>query len=103
MLTWAIPSRLFPAARGNCRSRGVIGVSLLGGLGKLLIGFGVVMIVLGGIFLLLGNVSGKVPWIGRLPGDIYIERGNWSFYFPLATSIVLSIILTLIFSFFGRR
>jgi len=75
----------------------------LGGLGKLLIGFGVVMIVLGGIFLLLGNVSGKVPWIGRLPGDIYIERGNWSFYFPLATSIVLSINLTLIFSFFGRR
>ncbi len=75
----------------------------LGGLGKLLIGFGVVMIILGGIFLLLGNLSGKVPWIGRLPGDIYIERGNWSFYFPLATSIILSIILTLLFSLFGRR
>jgi len=75
----------------------------LGGLGKLLIGFGVVMIILGGIFLLLGNLSGKVPWIGLLPGDIYIERGNWSFYFPLATSIILSIILTLLFSLFGRR
>jgi len=75
----------------------------LGGVGKLLIGFGVVMIILGGIFLLLGNLTGKVPWIGRLPGDIYIERGNWNFYFPLATSILLSIILTLIFSFFGRR
>ncbi len=75
----------------------------LGGLGKLLIGFGVVMIILGGIFLFLGILSGKVPWIGRLPGDIYIERGNWSFYFPLATSIVISIILTLIFSLFGRR
>ena len=75
----------------------------LGGLGKFLIGFGVVMIILGGIFLLLGNLSGKVPWIGRLPGDIYIQRGNWSFYFPLATSILLSIILTLIFSLFGRR
>ena len=75
----------------------------LGGLGKLLIGFGVVMVILGGIFLLLGNLSGKVPWIGRLPGDIYIERGNWSFYFPLATSIILSIILTLLFSLFGRR
>jgi len=74
----------------------------LGGLGKLLIGFGVVMIILGGIFLLLGNLSGKVPWIGRLPGDIYIQRGNWSFYFPLATSILLSIILTLIFSLFRR-
>ena len=75
----------------------------LGGLGKLFIGFGVVMIVLGGIFLLLGNIAGKVPWIGRLPGDIYIQRGNWSFYFPLATSILLSVILTLILSFFGRR
>ncbi len=75
----------------------------LGGLGKLLISFGVVMIILGGIFLLLGNLSGKVPWIGRLPGDIYIQRGNWSFYFPLATSILLSIILILIFSLFRRR
>jgi hypothetical protein len=74
----------------------------LGGLGKFLIGFGVVMIVLGGIFLLLGNLSGKVPWIGRLPGDIYIQRENWSFYFPLATSILVSIILTLIFSLFRR-
>lgn len=75
----------------------------LGGLGKLLIGFGVVMIILGGIVLLLGNVSGKVPWIGRLPGDIYIQRENWSFYFPLATSIILSIILTLVLSLFFRR
>ena len=75
----------------------------LGGLGKLLLGFGVVMVVLGGIFLVLGNLSGKVPWIGRLPGDIYIEREHWRFYFPLATSIILSIILTLVFSLFGRR
>ncbi len=75
----------------------------LGGLGKLLIGFGVVMIILGGIFLLLGNFLGKVPWIGRLPGDIYIERGSWRFYFPLATSILLSIILTLVLSLFFRR
>ena len=75
----------------------------LGRLGKFLIGFGVVMIILGGIFLLLGSLSGKVPWIGRLPGDIYIQRGNWSFYFPLATSILLSIVLTLILSLFFRR
>lgn len=75
----------------------------LSSLGKLFVGFGVVMIVLGGIFLLLGNIAGKVPWIGRLPGDIYIQRGNWSFYFSLATSILLSVILTLILSFFGRR
>ena len=78
-------------------------MSPLGGLGKLLIGFGVVMIVLGGVLLLLGNLSGKAPWIGRLPGDIYIQRENWSFYFPLGASIVLSVILTLVFYLFGRR
>lgn len=40
--------------------------------------------------------------LGRLPGDFAIRRGNFSFYFPLATSVVLSIILTLIFAFFRR-
>ncbi|OGK82900.1 MAG: hypothetical protein A2X52_14355 [Candidatus Rokubacteria bacterium GWC2_70_16] len=61
------------------------------------------MIVLGAILLVAGTLSGKVPWIGRLPGDIYIERGTWSFYFPLATSIIISIVLTLIASVFFRR
>jgi hypothetical protein len=78
-------------------------MSELGGIGKFLFGLGVVLLLLGGTLWLLGNLSGKVPWIGRLPGDIYIQRGNWSFYFPLATSIVISIILTLIVSFIGRR
>ncbi len=41
--------------------------------------------------------------IGRLPGDFTIRRGNFSFYFPLATSIVVSLLLTLIMMFFGRR
>ena len=68
-------------------------------LGKLLIGFGVLLILIGGVL----SLAGKVPWIGRLPGDIYIQRGNWSFYFPLATSILLSVILTLLLSFFNRR
>ena len=40
--------------------------------------------------------------LGRLPGDFAIKRGNFSFYFPLATSIILSIILTLIFALFRR-
>ena len=40
--------------------------------------------------------------LGRLPGDIYVRRGNFSFYVPLATSVVVSIILTLIFAFFRR-
>ena len=46
---------------------------------------------------------GKVPYIGKLPGDIYVQRKNFSFYFPLTTSILLSIVLTLLFSFFSRR
>jgi predicted MFS family arabinose efflux permease len=40
--------------------------------------------------------------IGRLPGDFYVKRGNFSFYFPLATSIIVSIILTLLLAFFRR-
>jgi len=72
-------------------------------LGKMLVGFGVLLVILGAILLLAGNLSGKVPWIGRLPGDIYIERGNWKVYVPLGTSILVSIILTLIFSLFARR
>jgi len=67
--------------------------------GKLLILFGLILAAVGGLVLLIG----KVPFIGRLPGDIYIQRKNFTFYFPLATSILLSIILTLLFSFFSRR
>ncbi|HAP66472.1 MAG TPA: DUF2905 domain-containing protein [Nitrospinae bacterium] len=68
-------------------------------LGKILIFFGVILILIGGAILL----AGKVPWIGRLPGDIFIQKKNFTFYFPLATSIIISIILTLIFSILGRR
>lgn len=78
-------------------------MSGLGGIGKLLFGLGVVLLLLGGTLWLLGNLGGKVPWIGRLPGDIVIERGGWKFYFPLATSILLSLLLTLILSLLGRR
>ena len=49
-----------------------------------------------GLLLMLG-----IP-LGRLPGDIYVRRGPFSFYFPIATSIILSIILTLILTFFRR-
>lgn len=69
------------------------------GFAKLLILFGVVLTLLGGLLLLVG----KIPFIGRLPGDIYIQKGNLTFYFPLATSILISLLLTLLFSLFGRR
>ncbi len=72
-------------------------------LGKMLLGFGVLLVILGIILLVAGNLSGKVPWLGRLPGDIYVERDNWKFYFPLGTCILISIVLTLIVSLFGRR
>ncbi len=72
-------------------------------LGKMLLGFGAVMVLLGLVLIVAGNLSGKVPWLGRLPGDIHIQRGSWSFYFPLATSLAVSIVLTLLFSLFGRR
>jgi hypothetical protein len=71
--------------------------------GRMLVLLGVVLIVVGGILWLGGAVGAKVPFLGRLPGDIHVERGNWSFYFPLTTSILLSIVLTLILALLSRR
>ena len=71
----------------------------MNGIGKALVVLGL-LIALAGLLLVF---VGRVPWIGRLPGDIHIQRGNWSFYFPLTTSIVLSLLLTLAFWLFGRR
>ncbi len=72
-------------------------------LGKMLLGVGLVMVLLGGILLLVSSFAGKVPWLGRLPGDLYIERGSWRFYFPLGTSILLSVVLSLLVWLFSRR
>jgi hypothetical protein len=62
------------------------------GLGKSLIVMGVVIAAVG----VLLTFAGKIPWIGRLPGDIYVKRDNFTFYFPLATSILISLVLSLI-------
>ena len=64
-------------------------------MGKLLVFVGLGIAALG-LLVMVG-----VP-LGRLPGDIVVKRGNFSFYFPLATSIILSILLTLILTFFRR-
>jgi hypothetical protein len=72
-------------------------------LGRLFLGLGVLLVILGALLLLAGNLSGKVPWLGRLPGDIYVERGNWKVYVPLGTSILISIILTIVLALFTRR
>jgi hypothetical protein len=65
----------------------------LPGLGKILIFLGLGIVALG----LLLTLVGRVPFLGKLPGDFVFRKGNFSFYFPLATSILLSIVLTLLF------
>lgn len=69
-----------------------------GPLGKLLIIAGLALVAVGLLFLFGGRF---IP-LGKLPGDIAIRRGNFSFYFPIVTCVILSILLSLIFSFFRR-
>jgi hypothetical protein len=68
-------------------------------MGKFVMIIGVSLLALGALLWL----GGKVPGIGKLPGDILIKRGNFTFYFPLATSILLSIILSIILALFRRK
>ncbi len=67
-------------------------------LGKMLIVFGIILAVVG-VILLAGP---KIPWLGKLPGDFIYRGRRVTFYFPLATSIVLSIILSLLLYLFRR-
>jgi uncharacterized protein HemY len=71
----------------------------LNGVGKLLIGLGGLLIIIGAALVLVG----KIPWLGKLPGDIYIERRNFTFFFPLTTSILASVILSLVLYLLSRR
>ncbi|MGB9735871.1 MAG: DUF2905 domain-containing protein [bacterium] len=64
-------------------------------IGKLLIISGMVILIIGVLFILVGKLN--LQWFGRLPGDIYIKKKNFSFYFPLSTSILISIALSIIF------
>ena len=70
----------------------------MGDLGRLLMLVGAAVFALGALLAL----AGRLPWLGRLPGDILIERGPVTFYVPLATSILLSVVLSLLFWFFRR-
>ena len=70
----------------------------MGGLGRTLIVFGLVLVVVGVIL----SFAPKIPWLGRLPGDIVIRRESFSFYFPLATCLLVSAILTLVLYLFRR-
>ncbi len=70
----------------------------LSSFGRMLLILGLGIALLGGLILL----AGRVPWLGRLPGDIRIERDGFSCFFPLATSIVLSLLLTLLLNLILR-
>lgn len=59
--------------------------------GKVLIGIGTLLVIVGLVFLLMNKFN-----IGRLPGDIFIEKGNFKFFFPITTSIIISIVLSII-------
>ncbi len=70
----------------------------MGEMGRTMIIFGLILVGLG-LLLLYGP---KIPWLGRLPGDITIKRENFTFYFPLASSLIISILLTILISLFRR-
>ncbi len=70
----------------------------MAGFGKALIYLGILMAVVGVIFLL----GGKIPWLGHLPGDLTIEREGSTFYFPLTTCVLISVIISLVLYFFRR-
>lgn len=69
------------------------------GVGKTLIIIGIIILIIG-LFVSFGP---RIPYLGKLPGDIYVKRDNFVFYFPLATSIIVSLFLTLMLYLFFRR
>jgi hypothetical protein len=71
---------------------------MMAALGRMLILLGIVIILIG-LGLLFAH---KIPYIGRLPGDIYVKKDNFTFYFPLGTCIVISIVLSFIFWLFRK-
>lgn len=67
--------------------------------GKMLIITGITLVVIGAVF----TYAGKVPWLGKLPGDICIQKKGLSVYFPITTSIIISIILSLVLILIRKR
>ena len=70
----------------------------MGELGRILIVFGIVLVLLGTLFL----VAPRVPFLGRLPGDFVFQRDHATIYIPLATCLVLSLVISILLSVFWR-
>jgi hypothetical protein len=85
------------AASSN--SSGSVEAPAMQDLGRFLIVAGCVLAVVGVVLLLVP----RIPWLGHLPGDIIVRRENFTFHFPIVTSIVVSIVLTLLLNLFLRR
>jgi len=73
-------------------------VNIFHGLGKMFLLTGLLLVVVG-LLLLFAD---RIPFIGRLPGDICLHKGNFTFYFPIVTCLILSILITLVLSFFRK-
>lgn len=71
----------------------------LNSIGKALMLFGIIIFLVGGIFI----VGGKIPWLGKLPGDIYIQKGSHTLFFPITTCIIISLTLSLLLILLRRR
>lgn len=71
----------------------------LADLGKILVVLGLLMVFIGVFLLLVGRISG----LGRLPGDIFVQKGNFTFYFPVVTMLIVSVVLTVLISLFFRK
>jgi hypothetical protein len=76
----------------------ILRITIMHDLGKMLFLLGVILVVAGGILWKTGGLGG----LGQLPGDLFVRKGNSTFYFPIVTCILISVILTLLSWLFRR-
>lgn len=72
---------------------------MLSDIGRMLVIFGIVLVLVGVVMMF----ADRIPFLGRLPGDIVVRRKNFTFYFPLVTMIIVSVVLTILLNLFTRK
>jgi hypothetical protein len=72
---------------------------MLSDIGRLLVIFGIVVVVIGVVMMF----ADRIPFLGRLPGDIVVRRKNFTLYFPLVTMLIISVVLTILLNLFSRK